>query len=120
MNIETFTEHCLSKKGVSESFPFGGDTLVFKVVGKMFALTGLETIPAAANLKCDPEWAITLREGYEDIQPGYHMNKAHWNTVQLEGSLEDSLIKKLIDHSYDLVVQSLPKKDKLLLDNMTE
>ena len=120
MNIETFTEYCFSKKGVSESFPFGGDTLVFKVVGKMFALTGLETIPAAANLKCDPERAITLRESYEDVQPGYHMNKAHWNTVQLEGSLEDSLIKKLIDHSYDLVVQSLPKKDKLLLDNITE
>jgi len=120
MNIEEFTEYCLVKKGVAESFPFGGDTLVFKVVGKIFSLTGLENIPASANLKCDPEWAITLREEYEDIQPGYHMNKAHWNTVTLEGSLEDSLIKKLIDHSYDLVVQSLPKKDKIILENMLD
>ena len=120
MNIEEFTEYCLVKKGVKESFPFGGDTLVFKVMGKVFSLTGLDTIPASANLKCDPEWAIYLREQYEDIQPGYHMNKAHWNTVILEGSLEDSLIKKLIDQSYDLVVKSLTKKDRLILENLVD
>ncbi|MBC7886029.1 MAG: MmcQ/YjbR family DNA-binding protein [Saprospiraceae bacterium] len=115
MDIETFTTICLTKKGVTQSFPFGGDTLVFKVMGKMFALTGLDSVPATANLKCDPEWANELREIYEDIQPGFHMNKAHWNTVTLEGRVEDNLVRKLIDHSYELVVVSLPKKEKELL-----
>lgn len=118
MNIESFTEYCLAKKGVTESFPFGGDTLVFKVMGKMFALTGMDETPFKANLKCDPEWAITLREEHEDIQPGYHMNKKHWNTIELEANLSDTLIKSLIDHSYDLVVSSLPKKDKIYLESL--
>jgi predicted DNA-binding protein (MmcQ/YjbR family) len=109
MNIESLTSYCLAKKGVQESFPFGGDTLVFKVMDKIFALTGLENSPCTVNLKCDPEKAAELRENYEDIQPGYHMNKKHWNTVNIEGSLSDALIKELIDHSYDLVVSSLPK-----------
>jgi len=116
MDIETFTEYCLKKKGVTESFPFGGDTLVFKVLDKMFALISLDEIPCRINLKCDPEWSITLREEYEDIIPGFHMNKKHWNTVKLEGMLDETLIRKLIDHSYDLVVGSLKKSEKAALD----
>ncbi len=111
MNFESFHSYCLGKKGVEETFPFGEQTLVFKVLGKMFALTGLDELECSANLKCDPEKAIELRELHpDDILPGYHMNKRHWNTVRCEGNLEDRLIKELIDHSYDLVVSSLPKK----------
>ncbi len=111
MNIEQFREYCISKKGVTESFPFGEETLVFKVMGKMFALTGLETNPASANLKCDPERAIELREEYDGlIIPGYHMSKVHWNTVELERNIPQELVLELIDHSYDLVVKSLTKK----------
>ncbi len=112
MNIENFTEYCLNKKGVTESFPFGGDTLVFKVSGKIFALCAIDNIPCKINLKCDPEWAIELRDEHEDIRPGFHMNKLHWNTVNLEGSLELSLVNKMIDHSYNLVVKSLPGLDR--------
>ncbi|SRX51968.1 MmcQ/YjbR family DNA-binding protein [Aequorivita sp. CIP111184] len=111
MNIEQFRDYCISKKGVEETFPFGEDTLVFKVMGKMFALTGLETHPAAANLKCDPERAIELREEYDGlIRPGYHMSKVHWNTVELERNIPQQLVLELINHSYALVVQSLTKK----------
>lgn len=111
MNIEQFRNYCLSKKGVEETFPFGEDTLVFKVMGKMFALTGLETHPASANLKCDPERAIELREEFDGlIRPGYHMSKVHWNTVELERNIAHELLTELIDHSYDLVVKSLTKK----------
>lgn len=111
MNIEEFRDYCLSKKGVEETFPFGEETLVFKVMCKMFALTGLETHPAAANLKCDPERAIELREEYDGlIRPGYHMSKIHWNTVELERNIPHELLLELIDHSYDLVVKSLTKK----------
>jgi predicted DNA-binding protein (MmcQ/YjbR family) len=116
MNIESFTEYCMAKKGVTESFPFGGDTLVFKVMNKIFALTGMDETPCKANLKCDPEWAVNLREEHDDIQPGYHMNKKHWNTVNIEGNLPDTLVMKLIDQSYDLVISSLPAKDKVLLE----
>lgn len=111
MNIEQFRDYCILKKGVEETFPFGGDTLVFKVMGKMFALTGLETHPATANLKCDPERAVELREEYDGlIRPGYHMSKVHWNTVELERNIPHQLVLELIDHSYALVVQSLTKK----------
>ncbi len=111
MNIEQFREYCLSKKGVEETFPFGEDTLVFKVMGKMFALTGLETHPASANLKCDPERAIELREEFDGlIRPGFHMSKVHWNTVDLEINIPHELLTELIDHSYALVVNSLTKK----------
>lgn len=111
MDIETFRTYCLSKKGVTESFPFGEQTLVFKVMDKMFALSGLDDYPPTANLKCDPERAIELREEYDGlIRPGYHMNKKHWNTVEIEGNLPTHLITDLIDHSYDLVVQGLSKK----------
>ncbi len=110
MNAEDIMEYCLAKKGVETTFPFDQHTLVFKVMGKMFALIGLERMPLSINLKCQPEWAEELREKYSEITPGYHMNKVHWNTVLLEGSLEIGFIQNLIDHSYELVVKSLPKK----------
>ena len=111
MDIEQFRDYCLSKKGVSESFPFDEKTLVFKVMGKMFALTGLEYNPAQANLKCDPERSIELSEEYDGlIRPGYHMSKVHWNTVELERNIPNKLVMELIDHSYNLVVKSLTKK----------
>ena len=111
MNIEEFRNYCLSKKGATESFPFGEETLVFKVMEKVFALGALDAHPASANLKCDPERAIELREEYDGlIIPGYHMSKKHWNTVELERNLPSKLLIELIDHSYDLVVESLTKK----------
>ena len=112
MNVETIREYCLLKTGCSESFPFGEETLVFKVGDKIFALMGLNSEDPGINLKCDPEYAIELREQYEAILPGYHMNKKHWNTVKIAQGLSDSLIKELIDHSYNLVYKSLPKKVK--------
>ncbi len=112
MNIEEFRQHCIGKKGVTEEFPFDEVTLVFKVMGKMFALAPLERLPVQVNLKCDPERAIELRETHDGvIMPGYHMSKVHWNTLYLE-QLPAHLIMDLIDHSYDLVVQKLPKKVK--------
>lgn len=108
MNIEELREYCLMKKGVTESFPFDKTTLVFKVMNKIFALTDLED-NLGVNLKCDPEKAIDLRERHPEVIPGYHMNKKHWNTINIGGSLSDTLIKEWIDHSYDLVVSSLPK-----------
>ena len=110
MNIEDFRSYCLSKKGVTESFPFDEHTLVFKVMGKMFALTGLERLPAQVNLKCDPDYALELREKYDGaIIPGFHMNKVHWNTITLDG-VPPKLIIHLVNHSYDLVVSKLTKK----------
>lgn len=117
MNIEEFREYCLSKKGTTEEFPFDEVTLVFKVLGKMYALTSLNK-NFSVNLKCDPEKAIALREEYETIQPGYHMNKRHWNTVEMEGSLKIELLKEMIDHSYELVVSKLTKKQKEELNNL--
>lgn len=116
MNIEEFRIYCISKKSVTEEFPFGPETLVLKVEGKIFALTGLDSPVFQVNLKCDPEYAEELREDYTEVQPGYHMNKKHWNTVNFEGTIPEELLQKLIDHSYELVVKSLPKskRDKLL------
>lgn len=111
MNIEEFRDFCITKKAVTESFPFDATTLVFKVAGKMFALTDLNP-PFQLNLKCDPERAIELRETYTCIIPGYHMNKKHWNTITIDGSISDEFLKELIQDSYDLVVDSLPKKLK--------
>jgi len=111
MNIEEFREYCLSKPGVTEEFPFNETTLVFKVMGKMFALTNLDGEWSLA-LKCDPDKAIELREQYPAIQPGYHMSKVHWNTVYMDGSLSRDLILDLVDHSYQLVVDKLPAKLK--------
>lgn len=109
MNIESLREYCLSLKGVTEGFPFDEETLVFKVGGKMFALTSLGG-PLSVNLKCDPEKAIELRENFPQVVPGYHMNKKHWNTVNIDDSIPDALIQEWIDDSYGLVVASLPRK----------
>jgi predicted DNA-binding protein (MmcQ/YjbR family) len=113
MNLETFYEYCLSKKGASEHFPFDDVTLVFKVGGKMFALSSLlqwEKNEPSVNLKCDPERAQELRAEYDAIKPGFHMSKVHWNTIDLNGNLSNTLVKELIDHSYELVFKSLTKK----------
>ena len=118
MNIEGFREYCITKPGTTEETPFGPDTLVFKVLGKMYALTGINSF-VSVNLKCDPQLAVELRESYPAVRPGYHMNKKHWNTVDIDGSLSDDQIKEWIDHSYELVVSKLPKKDKESLSNMT-
>ena len=119
MDVETFRNYCLSKKGVTENFPFGEDTLVFKVLSKMFALTGLDGEDFRVNLKCDPERAIQYRETYPDsIIPGWHMNKKHWNTVYFETGLPEKLLIELIDHSYDLVASKLPKTEKEILKNL--
>jgi len=118
MNIETYRNYCLAKKGVEETFPFDEVTLVFKVMGKMFALTGLQKERFEVNLKCDPERAMELREEYVQIRAGFHMNKKHWNTVAFEEGLRDSLLCELIDHSYNLVVAKLKKADKEFLKNL--
>jgi len=113
MNLETYYEYCLSKKGVTEHFPFDKDTLVFKVGGKMFALSSLqkwELGEPAVNLKCDPERALELRAQYDSIKPGFHMSKTHWNTVVMYQDAPTALVKELIDHSYELVFKSLTKK----------
>ncbi len=108
MNIEDFRSYCLSKKGVTEEFPFDENTLVFKVGGKMFALLDVDAFESV-NLKCDPEKAIDLREHYPGVQPGYHMNKKHWNTVEMDGTIPDNLILEWVDDSYDLVFEKLPR-----------
>jgi len=110
MNVETLREYCLSKKAVTEDFPFGESTLVFRVQHKIFLLVSLDSSPLQFNAKCEPDKAIELREQYDAIQPGYHMNKKHWNTVVIDGSISTVLIKEMINDSYDLIAQSLPKK----------
>ena len=113
MNLESYYQYCLSKKGVTEHFPFDQDTLVFKVGGKMFALISLnkwELGNPSINLKCDPDKAQELRAEYQNIQPGFHMNKIHWNTVHLNNEISDIFVKELIDHSYELIFKSLNKK----------
>ncbi|CAM3536352.1 MmcQ/YjbR family DNA-binding protein [Zobellia roscoffensis] len=110
MNIELFRDYCIAKKGVTETFPFDEKTLVFKVMGKMFALCALERLPFQVNLKCNPDRAVTLREEHDGhIIPGYHMSKVHWNTLLLD-QLPPDLITELIDHSYDLVISKFTKK----------
>lgn len=111
MNIEQLRDYCLAKPGVDEKFPFDETTLVFRVKSKMFALAGIENFEFV-NLKCDPEKAQELRARYVEIKPGYHMNKEHWNSVYVNGSLNLDLVFSLIDHSYELVVNSLSKKDQ--------
>lgn len=109
MDIEHYRNYCIAKAGVTEEFPFDSNTLVFKVMGKMFALCDVNNFESI-NLKCDPELAIELREQYEGVTPGYHMSKVHWNTVLMDGSIDDRLIREWIDLSYTLVVKSLTKK----------
>lgn len=123
MNIQQYYEFCLSKKGVTEHFPFDEDTLVFKVGGKMFALSSLkewENGTPSLNLKCDPEKALELRAAYEAINPGFHMSKIHWNTIDFNGDVSDKMMVQLINDSYELIFNSLTKKiqgEILQLDN---
>jgi predicted DNA-binding protein (MmcQ/YjbR family) len=111
VNIEYFRDYCLAKVAVSEGFPFDHKTLVFKVGSKMFALTDVDEF-VSVNLKCDPERAVDLRENYEGIKPGYHMNKTHWNTVETGSDVPDDLLLELTDLSYQLVARSLTKKER--------
>lgn len=110
MDLESFREYCLTKANATEGTPFGDDTLVFKVCGKMFALASLDDVPPRVNLKCDPDLALELRDRYAEVQPGYHMNKKHWNTVELNGVIPDAELRRMIDHSYNLVVARLRKR----------
>ncbi|HKM93209.1 MAG TPA: MmcQ/YjbR family DNA-binding protein [Prolixibacteraceae bacterium] len=116
MNIESLREYCISKKGATESFPFDEVTLVFKVMNKIFAMTNLDA-ELSLNVKCDPEKAITLRETYAFVRPGYHMSKIHWNTIDISDEVPDKLIIEWIDHSYSLIVKSLTRKQKEELKN---
>ncbi len=120
MHIESFRDYCLAKPGIEEGFPFGEDVLVMKVMGKIWALTGLSDPDFKVNLKCDPEYAIELRAEHHQIIPGWHMNKQHWNTVYFEDGLSDKLILSLVDHSYELVAKSLKKKLKEELKALQE
>jgi predicted DNA-binding protein (MmcQ/YjbR family) len=115
MNLESIRDYCLALPGVTEELPFGPQTLVFKVAGKVFLLTPLDTPSTQFNAKCDPEKAIELRETYPDVKPGWHMNKKHWNTVLVTGRIPAEHIYAWIRDSYELVVKSLPKKDQLAL-----
>lgn len=110
MHIESLREYCLSKPGTEETFPFGPDTLVYKVNGKIYLLAGLDEQPARFNVKCDPDKAIELRDEYPAVLPGYHMNKKHWNTIILDGSITDRQLKEWIDHSYELVNKTVTRK----------
>jgi len=112
MNIEQFREYSLSKPGTSEDFPFDEVTLCLRVAGKIFAITGLDSVHFTVNLKCDPDYAVELREQYPEVQPGWHMNKKHWNTVDFEGALDARMLRRLVDHSYDQVVKTLKKSDR--------
>jgi predicted DNA-binding protein (MmcQ/YjbR family) len=111
MNIEEFRNYCLTKKGVTESFPFDNETLVFKVMGKMFALTNTKG-DFSINLKCNPEKAVSLREQYPSVKPGFHMNKKHWNSISIDGSVSKKILIEWIDQSYNLIVNGLNKKQR--------
>jgi predicted DNA-binding protein (MmcQ/YjbR family) len=115
MDIEQLRSFCLSKPGVEETLPFGPDVLVFKVMGKLFLLCPLDTEGLQFNVKCDPDLAVELREQYNCVTPGYHMNKKHWNTVMVDGSIPVKKLKEWIDHSYTVVANSLPAKLKQAL-----
>ena len=108
MDLAQFREYCLSKPRATEDTPFGPNVLVFKVGGKMFALAALDEVPTTVNLKCDPDLALDLRDRYEQIRPGYHMNKKHWNTVEIDTGIPDAELRKMTAHSYELVAKSLP------------
>jgi predicted DNA-binding protein (MmcQ/YjbR family) len=113
MDLAAFREYCLSKTGATEGTPFGPTVVVFKVGGKMFALASLDEIPTTANLKCDPDLALELRDRYEQVRPGYHMNKKHWNTIDIEAGIPEVEIRKMIDHSYDLVAKGKQKRRRV-------
>lgn len=116
MNIEEIRAYTLSFPKTTEGFPFGSDYLVFKVLGKVFLIANLEKVPLSISLKCNPDWALELRENYEQIQAGYHLNKKHWNTLQAE-YLPKELVQKMIQHSYEEVIKKLPKKLQNELNN---
>jgi predicted DNA-binding protein (MmcQ/YjbR family) len=118
MTFDDLQSLCASMPGATASFPFGEEILVFKVGGKMFALMNVSNRPPAVNLKCDPEWSFVLRETYKAVQPGWHMNKQHWNTVTLDGTVEDAAIAHMVDHSYGLVVKGLKKADRALIEKL--
>ena len=120
MNLDLLRNHLMQKSGTTEEQPFGPESLVFKVVGKMFALVAWQETPLRITLKCDPDLALSLRDQYKAIQPGYYMNKKHWNTISLDGTISDDEILNLIDHSYTLVVKSLKKKDREALEMLKE
>jgi len=109
MDLAQFREYCLSRQGATEETPFGPDTLVFKVGGKIFAIAPLDEVPARANLKCNPDLALELRDRYEQVRPGYHMNKKHWNTIEIETGIPEAEIRKMIDHSYQLVAKNVER-----------
>ena len=115
MNIEQLRLFCLSMPNVTEDFPFDENVLAFKVLSKIFVLTNIYSDPFEVNLKCEPERAIELREKYAEIRPGYHMNKKHWNTVNFDGDLTDAFLEGLIRHSYEMVVEKMPARDKKTL-----
>jgi len=116
LDLEQIREHALAKPGVSEDFPFDSDTLAFRVGHKIFLLAPLERNPQGFNAKCDPELALELREKYSAITPGYHMNKRHWNTIELDGTVPNAKVLELVDHSYDLVFASLPRKVRTAIE----
>ena len=118
MNIEELREYCISKKAVEECLPFGPETLVFKVMGKAFLLTGLDSTPLQFNVKCDPEKAIELREQYSCVLPGFHMNKKHWNTIVVDESVNAKLLQEWITDSYNLVVSRLTKSQQKKLEGL--
>ena len=117
MNLEAVREYCLKKKGVTESLPFDEESPVYKVMSKIFLIANLNP-PVSINIKCDPEKAVELRERYEAVTPGYHMNKKHWNTVELDNFTKPKFIYEWIDHSYELVVNGLSKKEKAELEKL--
>ena len=117
MDLASFRDYCLAKGATTEGTPFGPDVLVFKVAGKMFAIASLDAVPPRVSLKCDPERALDLRDRYEAVTPGYHLSKKHWNTIELGGDLRAGELRRLVDHSYELVVASLPRKDRERLAN---
>lgn len=118
MNIEYLREYCLLKKGVTEGFPFDDVTLVVRVMGKIFILISLDSVPYTINIKCDPDKAVELRERYSCVLPGYHMNKMHWNTIICDETVSDTLLLQWVDDSYALIVDSLTRKQKQELSTL--
>ena len=118
MNLQTLRKYCLTFPGATEQIQWGAD-LVFKVGGKMFAISALERAPLEVSVKCEPELAVELRNSYAAIRPGYHLNKRHWNTITLDGSLPDQLVRDLVEDSYDLIVSALPKRVQRELQRRT-
>jgi predicted DNA-binding protein (MmcQ/YjbR family) len=116
MTPDALKAACLGLNGATETFPFNPETSVFKVGGKIFAISSLDADPPSVSLKCDPEVAVQLRAAHEEITPGWHLNKRHWNTVRLDGSLPDRLVREMVEDSYDLIVSRLPRRQQLLLD----